>query len=49
MRLDVSPPVKAESFDGIEHPLAVDLDLGQVQNGRGRRDLVEELAHEALS
>jgi hypothetical protein len=46
--LDVSPPAEAEPLDGIEHSLAVDLELGQVQNNRGRGNLVEELTHEAL-
>lgn len=48
MSLDVGSPADAILLGGVHHPLAVDLELGHVQDDAGRWHLVEGLAHEAL-
>lgn len=48
MSLDVCPPAYAILLGSIHHPLAVDLQLGQVEDDAWGRDIVEVHAHEAL-
>lgn len=41
-------PAYAVLFSGVHHPLAVDLQLGHVQNDAGRWHLVEGFPHQLL-
>lgn len=46
MGLDVRPPEQAESLGGVEHALAVHLELRQVQHDRRRRHFGQRPAYE---
>lgn len=48
MSLDVCSPAYAVFLGSVHHPLAVDLELGHVQDDAGCRHFIEGLAHEAL-
>lgn len=44
----MSSPSNAVFVGGINHPLAVDLELGEVKDDAGGRNLVEGLPYKAL-
>jgi len=46
---DMSSPQKTEALGGLEHPLTVDLELGDIEDNRWRADLGQRLADELPS